>query len=131
GAAAGVLLIASVVVWTSLQPGGVNTIEIHGNVDGNRNVALQQPILVSFNQPMDHPSTERAVQITPATTVTFSWEANTLAVQPASGNLAPNTQYHVTIGSEAKTASGKKLTSAQTITFVTQPPATPPANPTP
>src|SRR2546425_10928631 len=37
GAAAGVLLIASVVVWTSLQPGGVNTIEIHGNVDGNRN----------------------------------------------------------------------------------------------
>jgi Bacterial Ig-like domain len=131
GSAAGLLLIAAVVVWVGAQPPGVNTIEVHGNVDGNRNVALQQPILVSFNQPMDHSSTERAVQIMPATTVTFSWAANTLAVQPASGNLAPNTQYRVTIGPGAKTASGKQLSSKQTITFVTQPPATPAPTPTP
>jgi hypothetical protein len=130
GAAAGVLLIASVVALYALQqPAGSDRLVIHGNVDGNRSVALQQPILVSFNQPMDHPSTEHAVQITPATTVTFSWEANTLAVQPASGNLAPNTQYQVTIGPEAKTATGKKVTAPQTITFVTQPP--PAALPTP
>ena len=130
GAAAGVLLIASLVVWQGLQPsGGLDTVVIHGNVDGNRSVALQQPILVSFNQPMDHASTEHAVQITPATTVTFSWASNTLAVQPASGNLAPNTQYQVTIGPEARTASGKKVAAPQTITFVTQPPA--PAAPAP
>src|SRR5207253_1314938 len=109
--------------------GGLDTVVIHGNVDGNRSVALQQPILVSFNQPMDHASTEHAVQITPATTVTFSWASNTLAVQPASGNLAPNTQYQVTIGPEARTASGKKVAAPQTITFVTQPPA--PAAPAP
>src|SRR6266576_2849406 len=132
GAAAGVLLIASLVVWQGLQPsGGLDTLVIHGNVDGNRSVALQQPILVSFNQPMDHTSTERAVQITPATTVTFSWESNTLAVQPASGNLAPNTQYRVTIGPEARTASGKKVAAPQTITFVTQPPAQAAPSPTP
>src|SRR5947207_6014807 len=59
GATAGVLLIASLVVWQGLQPsGGLDTLVIHGNVDGNRSVALQQPILVSFNQPMDHTSTE-------------------------------------------------------------------------
>src|ERR1051326_4105490 len=103
GAAAGVLLIASVAVWTGLQPLGKNTIEIVSPVNGNRNVQLQQPILVSFNQPMDHPSTEAAVQIKPATTVTFSWQANTLAVHPTSGNLAPNTQYQVTIGPGATT----------------------------
>ncbi len=132
GAAAGLLLIASVVLWTAQQPtGGLDKVVIHGNVDGNRSVALQQPILVSFNQPMDHQSTERAVQITPATTVTFSWESNTLAVQPASGNLAPNTQYHVTIGPSAKTATGKRLAAAQTITFVTQPPAATPSPATP
>jgi Bacterial Ig-like domain len=131
GAVAGLLLIASVAVWTATQPPGTNTIEIHGNVDGNRSVALHQPILVSFNQPMDHPSTEAAVQIAPATTVTFSWSSNTLAVQPASGNLAPNTQYKVTIGQGAKTASGKQLSSAQTITFVTQPPPTPAPQPSP
>jgi hypothetical protein len=132
GAAAGLLLIASVVILSSLQqPGSFSQVVIHGNVDGNRNVALQQPILVSFNQPMDHQSTEHAVQITPATTVTFSWEANTLAVQPAGGNLAPNTQYQVTIGPEAKTATGKKVTAPQTITFVTQAPPAPLPTPTP
>ena len=132
GATAGLLLIASLVVWNAVQqPGGLDQVVIHGNVDGNRSVALQQPILVSFNQPMDHPSTEHAVQITPATTVTFSWEANTLAVQPASGNLAPNTQYQVTIGPEAKTATGKKVAAPQTITFVTSSPPTPAPSPTP
>ena len=131
GAAAGLLLIASVVVWTGIQPAGVNTVEVVSQMNGDRNVQLQQPILVSFNQPMDHPSTEAAVQITPATTVTYSWKANTLAVQPASGNLAPNTQYQVTIGPGAKTASGKQLSSAKTITFVTQPPPTPAPSPTP
>src|SRR2546429_747613 len=132
GATAGLLLIASLVITNALQqPGGFDRVVIHGNVDGNRSVALQQPILVSFNQPMDHTSTEHAVQITPATTVTFSWESNTLAVQPAGGNLAPNTQYGVPIGPEARTASGKKVAAPQTITFVTQPPAQAAPSPTP
>src|SRR5712691_7794942 len=83
GAAVGLVLIASLAVTSALQQsGGFDRVVIHGNVDGNRSVALQQPILVSFNQPMDHPSTERAVQITPATTVAYSWDSNTLAVTP-------------------------------------------------
>jgi hypothetical protein len=131
GAAAGLLLIAAVVLWNGTNPIGQSTVVFHTNVDGNRSVALQQPILVAFNQPMDHPSTEAAVKITPATTVTFSWSANTLAVQPASGNLAPNTQYKVTIGAGAKTAKGKQLSNAKTITFVTQPPPTPAPQPSP
>jgi Bacterial Ig-like domain len=80
---------------------------------------------------MNHSSTEAAVQITPATDVAFSWSANTLAVQPTSGNLAPNTQYQVTIGPGAKTQSGQRLASPTTITFVTQPSATPAPTPTP
>ena len=132
GAAAGLVLIASVAVYSALQqPGGFNTIVIQSPVDGERSVALEQPILVAFNQPMDHPSTERAVQISPATNVTFAWKANTMAVQPAGGNLAPNTQYQVTIGPTAKTATGKPLASPQTITFVTQAPPTAAATPTP
>jgi hypothetical protein len=134
GATAGLVLIAGLVVfYTTQQPGGFNQIFVQSPIDGNRAVALQQPILVNFNQPMDHPSTEAAVQIMPATNLTFSWSSNTLAVQPANGILAPNTQYQVTIGSTAKTASGQSLTTAQTITFVTQPPAppTPTSSPTP
>ncbi len=132
GATAGLVLIAGLVVfYTTQQPGGFNQIFVQSPIDGSRAVALQQPILVNFNQPMDHPSTEAAVQIMPATNVSFSWSSNTLAVQPANGVLAPNTQYQVTIGSTAKTASGQALNTAQTITFVTQPPAPPTPSPSP
>ncbi|MDQ2943174.1 MAG: Ig-like domain-containing protein, partial [Candidatus Dormibacteraeota bacterium] len=132
GATAGLLLIASVVVFSVLQPNsGFTEIVVQSQMDGRNAVVLQQPILVSFNQPMDHPSTEAAVQIAPATNVTFSWQLNTLAVRPTTGNLAPNTQYQVTIGPGAKTASGKQLATTQTITFVTEPPAPPTPSPSP
>jgi hypothetical protein len=125
GAAAGVLLIASVVVYmTSQQPG---VLDFSSPIADSHGVQLQQAILVKFNQPMDHKSTEAAVMITPATYVDFQWQQNTLAVQPTSGNLAPNTQYRVTIGPGAKTQSGHSLPAAKTITFVTQPSATPPS----
>lgn len=134
GAAAGLLLIAAVVLYATTQsPSGLTRVEVVSPMDGSKTVALQQPILVSFNQPMDHATTEAAVQITPATNVAFSWRSQdkTLEVQPASGNLAPNTQYQVTIGPGAKTASGQPLAAPQTITFVTQPPAPPTPAPSP
>jgi hypothetical protein len=131
-AAAGVVIIASVVIWYSGQaPAGVHEVVVHSPMDGSNGVALQQPILVAFNQPMDHQATQDAVKITPATTVTFSWSTNTLSVQPTAGVLAPNTQYQVTVGPGAKTASGQPLTTPQTITFVTQTPPAPLPSPTP
>ncbi len=134
GAAVGVILIAAAVVFTALTSGSTGSLTrdvlVTSPMNDQSAVRLQQPILVNFNQPMDHASTESAVQITPATTVAFSWSANTLSVQPTSGNLAPNTQYQVTIGPGARTASGGKLAGPKTITFVTQPPA-PSPSPTP
>jgi WD40 repeat protein len=134
GAAVGVVLIAAAVVFTALtssSTGGLTQeVQVTSPMNQQSAVRLQQPILVNFNQPMDHPSTEGAVQITPATTVAFSWSANTLSVQPTSGNLAPNTQYQVTIGPGAKTATGEKLAAPKTITFVTSPPS-PSPSPTP
>ena len=76
GAAAGVLLIASVVVYMTSQQAG--QLEVSSPIADAHSVQLQQPILVNFNQPMDHKSTEAAVQITPATYVAFSWSANHL-----------------------------------------------------
>ncbi|HET9782196.1 MAG TPA: Ig-like domain-containing protein [Candidatus Dormibacteraeota bacterium] len=129
GAVAGVLLIAAVaLIANNSQNGGLNQVYVSSPQDQKSNVALAQPILVSFNQPMDQKSTEAAVQITPATTVNYAWDAQsrTLSVTPTSGNLAPNTQYQVTIGPGAKTAANQQLAAPQTITFVTQPPATSP-----
>jgi hypothetical protein len=131
GAAVGVVLIA-LVVYTASQGAGVNErLVITSPIADAHAVQLQQPILVAFNQPMDHKSTEAAVKITPATYVAFSWQANTLSVQPTSGTLAPNTQYQVTIGPGARTQSGQALAKPTTITFVTQPSATPRPSPKP
>jgi hypothetical protein len=131
-AAVGVVLIASVVVYAAVQPRNDFTIHVDSPIADKSAVSLQQPILVHFNQPMNQQTTEAAVQITPATTVAYSWpQDNTLSVQPISGNLAPNTQYQVTIGPGAQTASGTKLTEPQTITFVTQPAQPPAPSPVP
>jgi Bacterial Ig-like domain len=134
GAAAMVVIVASVVVYTTSQPtGGLSqTVIVTSPQKDSGAVALRDPILVSFNQPMDHQSTEAAVQITPATTVAFRWsDDKTLYVQPTSGNLAPNTQYLVTIGPGAKTQGGNQIDTPKTFTFVTQPTASPPASPSP
>jgi len=134
GAAVGLILIGTAVVWGALQqPGGFNQVFVQSPIDGQNAVALQQPILVSFNQPMNHQTTEAAVQIMPATNVTFAWaqDSRSMQVQPVAGNLAPNTQYQVTIGPGATTQSGQQLVAPQTITFVTQPPPTPAPSPSP
>ena len=131
--AVGVVLIAAIVVFMSKNPTqqDTRTVIVSSPMSDQAAVRLQQPILVTFNQPMDHQATQNAVQITPATTVAFTWNANTLSVQPTSGDLAPNTQYQVTIGPGAKTATGESLATPKTITFVTQPPPAPAPSPTP
>jgi hypothetical protein len=132
GAALGILLIGSVVVFTANQPPGTNVLTVTSPMADARAVQLQLPILVSFNQPMNQAATEAAVQITPATYVTFSWQdSKTLAVHPSGGTLAPNTQYQVTIGPSAKTLSGQPLPRPATITFVTRPAPTPQPSPKP
>lgn len=132
GAALGILLIGSVVVFTANQGPGTNVLTVTSPMADQHAVQLQAPILVSFNQPMNQAATEAAVQITPATYVTFSWpDSKTLAVHPTGGTLAPNTQYQVTIGPSAKTLAGQPLPRPATIRFVTRPPATPPPTPRP
>src|SRR5207302_845445 len=125
-AAVGVILIGVVVVLTATnQPGPSDQVVVSSQLANQSAVRLQQPIQVTFNQPMDHPSTEAAVQIAPATTVAFSWHENTLSVTPTAGNLAPNTQYQVNIGPGARTAYGQSITAPKTINFVSQTPPEP------
>ncbi|MFI5281571.1 MAG: Ig-like domain-containing protein [Candidatus Dormibacterales bacterium] len=133
GAAVGLLLIASVVVFSMLQqPAIVNQLVVSSAINGSQGVQLKQPILVSFNQPMDQAATQASIQVTPATNVTYSWQdSNTLVIQPISGNLAPNTQYQVTVGPGAKTTANVTLATQQTITFVTQPQTPPTPSPSP
>ena len=67
----------------------------------------------------NHQSVEGALQIEPATAVTYSWQGNTLYVQPVAGQLAPNTQYKLTLTTTAKTEGGVAIHQPAPITFVT------------
>jgi len=136
-AAAVVVIAASVVYYVSL-PGGASITEsfphASSTLANKQDVAAIQAIPVKFDQPMDHPSTQAAVQITPATAVSYSWSGDTVMyVTPTSGNLAPNTQYQVTIGPGAKTQAGVTNKQPQSFTFVTtsEPAAAPSPSPSP
>ncbi len=125
-AAAAVLLLAFVLVVNGGSWFGPGQVQI---TTVGRPVAVNQPITVSFNQAMDHSSVEKAIQIEPATQVTYTWQGNNLVIQPSSGELAPNTQYHVTVAADAKTAPGVKIGQAAVVAITTT--ALPPPSPTP
>jgi hypothetical protein len=126
-AAAAVLLLGFVLVVNGgswFGPGQVQVTSVGA-------VAVNQPITVSFNQPMNHLSVEKAIQIEPATQVTYTWHGNDLVIQPASGELAPNTQYHVTVAADAKTAPGVKIGQAAVVAVTTAPLPSPSPTPHP
>jgi hypothetical protein len=126
-AVTGLVLIAVIFLATGnlFGPGPVEVVE------SSHPVAVDQPISVSFNQQMDHKSVESAIQIEPATQVTYQWQGNTLLIQPVSGTLAPNTQYHVTIAPQAKAAAGATIGKTAVVAVNTTPVATPPPSPAP
>jgi Bacterial Ig-like domain len=127
-AAAAVVLLAFVLVVNGGNWFGPGQVQI---TTVGRPVAVNQPITVSFNQAMDHSSVEKAIQIEPATQVTYTWHGNDLVIQPSSGELAPNTQYHVTVAADAKTAPGVKIGQAAVVAVNTTALPTPAPTPVP
>ena len=125
-ALAGVVLIGLLLFANTnpFAPGAVQVTSVGS-------VAVNEPILVSFSQPMDHQSVEQSIQIEPATQVTYSWQGNNLVIQPVSGELAPNTQYHVTVSAAARTQPGTPIGKPATLAISTAPAPAPTPNPTP
>jgi hypothetical protein len=76
---------------------------------------------VSFSQLLDEASVDKALRLAPATTVTTSWQGNTMTVSPVHG-FAPNSAYVLTIDhTKARTKSGAPLASDIRVTFGTAP----------
>lgn len=133
GAALGAVMIAAAVLFALHTPSPSNVAFVSSPLDHMRDVAVLQPMELTFAQPMDHQSVESALQIQPATKVSYVWQGNTLLVQPQAGQLAPNTQYRMTLAPTAATASGTPLAKPATIVFVTAaaPAPSPTVSPTP
>ena len=101
----------------------------YSNVSHQLSVDPHQAITVRFNQPMDERNQVTVVdQVTihPATAFSVSWQnRSTLVVTPVHP-LAANTDYQLVIPRSAvRSQSGKTLNTDVTITFGTQPTATP------
>lgn len=131
GAVAGLLMVALGIYAVTHGAGGDHTVLVTYNVNEFQPVAAVKPIEVTFSQPMDHPSTEKAVQISPATDVKYDWAGNTLKISPVAGSFAPNTQYTVSITPNvAQTATGTPVATTKPAVFTVAPTPTPAATPT-
>lgn len=125
-AVAGIVLIA-VIFLANGNLFGPGQVEV---IPPSHPVGVDQPITVSFNQPMDHKSVEESIRIEPATQVVYTWQGNNLLIQPTSGTLAANTQYHVTIAPQAKAAAGAPIGKTAVVAVSTTPVQAPPPSPT-
>lgn len=82
-------------------------------------VALDKPITLYFNQPMDKTSVEAAFATDPDVEGTFTWQDNaTLAFTPGQP-FAPDSALEITIAPSARAASGMNLLAPVEAQFTT------------
>ncbi len=81
--------------------------------------ALDQPLVLAFDQPMDGPSTEAAFSIDPHVAGSFSWtDPATLVFTPREG-WERSARYRVQLAPSAKSATGLPLREEADFTFAT------------
>jgi hypothetical protein len=80
--------------------------------------ALDEPIVVAFDQPMDQASVEGAFSIEPEVEGRFHWKKNDLVFTPAEP-LERGESYQVTVAESAKSAAGLPLKEPVTFAFST------------
>jgi len=80
--------------------------------------ALDKPIVIAFDQPMDRASVEAAFHIEPEVEGRLSWEKNDLVFTPAEP-LKRGESYQVTVAESAKSAAGLPLKEPVTFAFRT------------
>jgi hypothetical protein len=103
-----------------LQPGDV-LVQASSVLTGVVSADPATPIRLTFNQALDHASTEAGLRLSPATSVRTSWDGDTLVISPVHG-LAANSAYVLTVdAATARTASGKTLAADLQLGFGTAP----------
>ena len=80
---------------------------------------LDEPLRLTFDQPMDRQSLEQSFQISPPVQGTFTWrDQRTVLFQPAR-SFERGTTYHVTIQADARNAEGRPLQEPVSFDFQT------------
>ncbi len=86
-------------------------------------VAVDQPVSVRFDQPMDRATTEAALQIDPPTAGEFTWTAdNEMRFSPHAPGLLRGTVYTVTLNGSARSLAGTPVKEPVSWSFRTREP---------
>ena len=125
--AIGVCLLAFAMLNVVLtQPGKTTQVTASSPLQDAQAVGLKEPIVINFNHQVD--PHEVQVQIEPATQAKYDWQGSSVKITPVN-NLAPNTQYQVTVAPSTKAPkTANQAVERKKVTFVT---TTPPPTPTP
>jgi len=91
---------------------------------GAEEVPSHTAISVTFSEPMDRSSVERAFSISPEVSGKLGWEGNTLTFTP-DNRLSYLITYHVVISTEARDRAGNALPEPYSWTFTTDPEPSP------
>ena len=88
--------------------------------DGTTDVALNQPIAVTFSKAMNQAATEGAFSADPSIDCAFSWNlvSTTLTCTPTS-NLSANAAYSITVDTGAEDTQGNNLQEPFSFSFTT------------
>lgn len=87
---------------------------------GDEAVLCNTPVVFQFNWDMDMEATEKAFSITPAVKGTFSWEdLNHRMIFTPSEAYLTNTEYTVTLSTDAQHAGGLNMEKPVTFSFLT------------
>ena len=90
------------------------------SVQGEELIAPTEPLVIEFDQAMDVESMLKAFEITPQVEGSLTWQSDhTLKFAPTGVGFARDTEYVVTIGTEAHSKAGKSLTEPVEIRFHT------------
>lgn len=88
----------------------------------DRPVAVDAPVSIRFDAPMDQASVERALAIEPPTEVAYRWDGERLEVRPAAGAWSHGTRYSVRLDRGARGVLFAPLRAPLEFSFLTAAP---------
>jgi hypothetical protein len=110
----GVLLVGQRAGWSLDTPQVVGL----GPRSGARDVGGKEPVVVSFNMPMDQAAAQAALHVQPSTEGTFAWDGPTMIWTPKVG-YQRGTTYTVELGTEARSPLFRPVAAPAQTTFRT------------
>jgi len=82
---------------------------LHRNPERGEELAVNAPLVLTFDQPMDRPSVEKAFSIAPAVQGTFEWASDRVVMFKPAQAWTREATYQVSVDTTAKSIAGLPL----------------------